>query len=144
MGAWGKSLDLTRQDQALFNNMFMGNDLHAGSVGMMRCASSPIKTVGASPIMADPLASPNAMTPSSLGVSVETLGPKQPVGENQLKRAMESSLSHTRMKSESSESAMQMAAQTRTPVVTTTAAQAASASRLSLIHILRCRRIRLC
>ena len=138
MGAWGKSLDLTRQDQALFNNMFMGNDLHAGSVGMMRCASSPIKTVGASPIMADPLASPNAMTPSSLGVSVETLGPKQPVGENQLKRAMESTLSHTRVKSESSESAMQMAAQTHTPVVTTTAAQAASASRRKAEALFTC------
>lgn len=138
MGTWGNSLDLTRQEHTLFNNMFMGNDPHAVSTGMMRCASSPIKTVDASPIIADPLANVSSMPTSSLGIPMETLGSKQLVRDNQSKHAMESSPSHTRVKSESSESAMQMAAQTHTPVVTTTAAQAASASRRKAEALFTC------
>lgn len=138
MGTCGNSLDLTRQEHPLLNNIFMGNDPYAVSTGMMRCASSPVETVGASPVIVDPLANVSSMSTSSLGIPIEPLGSKQLVRDDQSKHVMENSPSHTRVKSESSANAMQTAAQTHTPVVTTTAAQAASASRRKAEALFTC------
>lgn len=133
--SWGNSVDLLRQEHALFANAPFSHDHQPNSSDMMRCVSSP-GTISSAEVASDRGFGAGPKTSLSTTRSVSQ-GASSKVPSLHIPSLSEGALSTT-LKMEASDSSLQTAAQTRTPVVTTSAAQAASASRRKAEALFTC------
>lgn len=138
ISSWGNSLDLTHQGFPLLNHLPTTGDSQVLSPAMVRCASSPGKP---SEFQASPAG--QVMDIGNISDPNDKLDLERSKNEPQLKpelssQMVDSSPSRSKVKVEPMDNALQTAAQTHTPVVTTTAAQAASASRRKAEALFTC------